>query len=261
MNKRIPPVRAIVTGASSGIGAALSHRLASRGIEVWLAARRKDVLDEEVNRIRERGGHAHAVALDIAQADVTYDTLSRLDKEVGGIDLVIANAAMAGSTTAVNLAKSSWSHVRDILHTNLIGAVATLMPFIPGMLERGHGHLVGISSTAADYHNPRATAYGASKSGLTHFLESAAIELKPKGINVTIVHPGFVRTPALDGFKESLPFLVELEEAVQIIDKGIEQRVAMIRFPWIYGVLVRFINLLPRRIEHSLIRKLTRLEQ
>lgn len=252
-----PATRALVTGASSGIGAALSRRLAARGLEVWLAARRKDSLEAEVEKIRSLGGKAHALSLDISKDKETYQTLQALDRESGGIDLVVANAAVAGKRTDVDLTETPYEELSDILHTNLIGNVATLTAFIPGMLARKGGHLVGISSLAADTHNPRATAYGASKAGLTHFLEAADIELRPKGIAVTIVHPGFVRTPSLEGY-EGLPFVVEVEKAVGLIDRAILRRARMLRFPLPMAALARFPSLLPRALAHPIIRRATR---
>jgi short-subunit dehydrogenase len=260
MANRPPPQRALVTGASSGIGAALAERLARRGIEVWLAARRKEVLDQRVQRIRDSGGRAHAMALDIAQADATYDTLTRLDEESGGIDLVVANAAIAGNETAVGLDDSSWAQVRDVLHVNLIGSAATVMPFVPRMLRRGHGHIVAISSLAADAPNPRAAAYGASKAGLSFFFDTADIELRPRGVDVTIIHPGFVRTPSLEGLpeKDTLPFIVELEHATDIIDRAIQKRARLVRFPWTMSLVALLPKLLPRFISHPIIRHVTR---
>ena len=260
MAKRPPPRTALVTGASSGIGAALAERLSHRGIEVWLAARRKEVLEQQVARITASGGRAHALALDIAQADATYEALSRLDEQTGGIDLVVANAAIAGGESAVGLADGSWRSVRDILHTNLIGSAATVMPFIPRMLARGHGHLVAISSLAADAPNPRAAAYGASKAGLTFFFDTADIELRPRGIDVTIIHPGFVRTPSLEGLPDldTLPFVVPLDRAARIIDRAIQKRARLVRFPWTMSLLALLPQILPRFISHPLILRVTK---
>src|SRR5262245_40999957 len=179
------PKRALVTGASAGIGLEVAKRLASRGIEVWMAARRKEVLDAAVAAINAAGGRAHALVLDIADADATVARLAKLDQEVGGIDLVVANAGLAGARGAVPLKDCNWADVRDILHVNLIGNAATIHPFIAPMVARGHGHLVGISSLSADCPIARAAPYGSSKAGLTFLLESADIELRALGVDVT----------------------------------------------------------------------------
>jgi short-subunit dehydrogenase len=250
------PQRALVTGASSGIGLAIAKRLASRGLEVWMAARRLEVLEKEVAAINSAGGRVHAMALDIADADACATRLARLDDEVGGIDLVVANAGMTGAIGAVPLPETRWEDVRDLLHTNLVGSAATFHPFIKRMVARGHGHLVGISSLSADCPVARAAAYGGGKAGLTFFLESADIELRALGVAVTIVHPGFVETPSSDQLKgmAPMPFKVTAEKAALIIDRGIRRRARMVRFPWILGAVARLTAWLPRWIMSPLIR-------
>jgi short-subunit dehydrogenase len=252
------PKKALVTGASSGIGAALARQLASRGIEVWLAARREDKLAVEVAAIEKAGGRAHALVLDVAQADATVERLARLDEETGGIDLVVANAGLAGARGAIPLPDCTWPDVRDMLHTNLIGAAATIYPFIKPMVARGRGHLVGVSSVGADLPVARAAPYGASKAGLTFLLESADIELRAAGVAVTIIHPGYVRTPASDQLVDlGVPMMgvVPVERAAKIIDRAIQRRARMVRFPWWMGLAARFIAWLPRAITSPFIRR------
>ena len=158
------PRRALVTGASAGIGLAVAKRLAGRGLDVWMAARREGVLKTQVDAINATGGgKAYALVLDVADTEATVTRLAALDAETGGIDLVVANAGLAGARAAVPLPQTQWSDVRDILHTNLLGAAATVQPFIAPMVARGRGHLVGISSVAADCPIARSAAYGASK--------------------------------------------------------------------------------------------------
>jgi short-subunit dehydrogenase len=251
------PQRALVTGASSGIGAALSRRLAARGVEVWLAARRAAALTQQVERIRSAGGKAHTLVLDVADSDGTYERLARLDEETGGIDLVVANAGIGGVRGAQQLSESSWADVRDFIHINFLGAAATLAPFAPRMVKRGYGHLVGISSIGADIPYHRNGAYGSSKAGLTFFLECADIELRPLGVPVTIVHPGFVKTPMSDELTDPTPFRLSEEAAIDIIDRGIQRRARMIRFPWILGAVARAAAALPRPVMSRAIRAVT----
>jgi short-subunit dehydrogenase len=250
------PKRALVTGASSGIGLALAKKLAARGLEVWLAARRLELLEKEVAAINAAGGRAHALVLDISDVDACAARMAKLDDDVGGIDLVVANAGLAGSVGAVPLPESKWESVRDLLHTNLVGSAATIFPFISRMLKRGHGQIVGVSSLNADCPVGRAAAYGAGKAGLTFFLESADIELRARGVAVTIVHPGFVKTPASDQLEglTPMPFKVPVDKAAAIIDRGIRRRARMVRFPWILGAVARLTAWLPRWIMSPLIR-------
>jgi short-subunit dehydrogenase len=258
MKRRPDARRALVTGASAGIGLAVAKKLAARGVEVWMAARGLERLQAEVDAInRAGGGKAHAMQLDIADTDATVARLAALDAEVGGIDLVVANAGLAGARGAIPLPKCTWADVRDVLHTNLLGAAATVHPFIVPMLARGHGQLVGISSISADCPIARAAPYGASKAGLTFYLESADIELRAGGIDVTIIHPGFVATPASDELigVSPRPLLVSAEKMARVIDRAIHRRSRLVRYPWIMGLLARVTAWLPRMIMRPLIRR------
>jgi short-subunit dehydrogenase len=260
MSKREPPKRALVTGASSGIGLHLARRLAARGIEVWLAARRKAVLDAEVAAIVQAGGRAHALALDVTEVDAVVATLGALDDEVGGIDLVVANAGLAGAVGAVPLCDATWADTHAMLHTNMVGATATLFPFIARMVARGRGQLVAVSSISADCPVARGAAYGAGKAGLTFFLEAADIELRARGVDVTIVHPGFISTPAGDQLigVTPRPLLMSVDKAARIIDRAIARRARLVRFPWIMGALARVTAWLPRWLMRPLIVRASR---
>jgi short-subunit dehydrogenase len=246
-------MKALVTGASSGIGRVLAQRLAARGMDVWLAARNREALETLAAEIGER---AHVFPLDVAKLDATVAALTRLDEETGGIDLVVANAGIGGNP--IHVSEETWERTRDILHTNVLGAVATLMPFIPRMVARGRGHICGISSIAADIPLPRSVPYGASKAGLTFFLECADLELRPKGVAVTIVHPGFIKTPMTANIKEKLPLLMDVDKAADIIDRGLARRARMVRFPWLTGAAARLVSALPRALAAPLIRRATR---
>ncbi len=243
--------RCLLTGASSGIGAALARRLAARGIEVWLAARRLEALEAVVGEIRASGGRAHAVALDVSNAEETERRVAALDDEVGGIDLVIANAGIGGRSRPV--AEQTLEDLRRIFDTNVFGALATILPLVPRMVKRGRGHVVGISSLAAEIPLPAAADYGTSKAALSFFLESAAADLIPRGVHVTIVHPGFVRTPLTDRNKFKMPFLVEVEDAAKIIDRGIARRARIVRFPAGLSAPIASSKLMPRALRDALV--------
>jgi short-subunit dehydrogenase len=252
------PKKALVTGASSGLGAALAARLAKRGVEVWLAARRREALERNAQAIRKAGGTAHVLPLDLAAPDDVANAVERLDDESGGIDLVLANAAVAGAEAAIPVSRLTWPATRDLLRVNVLGNIASIVPFIPRMISRGHGHIVGISSTAALAPNPRTAPYCASKVALSYFLEGIGMELRPKGVAVTVVQPGFMRTPAAEGIKDPMPFILETEEAVDIIDRAIRNRRRKITFPWALAAISRLPALLPAPVREPLILHVTR---
>ncbi|MGZ3428331.1 MAG: SDR family NAD(P)-dependent oxidoreductase [Polyangia bacterium] len=256
--KRPEAKRALVTGASSGIGLAIARRLAARGVDVWMAARGLERLQAEVDAINRAGrGKAHALKLDVADTEATVTRLAALDAETGGIDLVVVNAGLAGARGAIPLPKCTWADVRDILHTNLLGAAATVHPFIVPMVTRGYGQLVGISSISADCPIGRAAPYGASKAGLTFYLESADIELRAHGVDVTIIHPGFVATPSGNEISDTTtrPFLMSADTMARIVDRAIRRRSRLVRAPWILGVIARLSAWLPRVLMRPLIRR------
>lgn len=243
--------RALVTGASRGIGAALAKRIAERGYEVWLAARTVGALEDVARTIQDRGGRAHAVLLDLGEPDATERTVAALDREVGGFDLVVANAGIGGEPVA--LVNQRYSVAKRVIETNLLGSIATLLPVIPGMAERGAGHLVGVTSLAGEIPLPSAVDYGTSKAALSFFLASAAADLIPRGIAVTDVRPGFVRTSLTDKNNFEMPFMVELERAADIIDRGIAARRRVVRFPLPLKAAISAGNLLPAALRDRII--------
>ena len=225
---RIDARTAWISGASSGIGAVLAKKLASQGVEVILSARRRPLLEELAEEIREAGGRARVEPMDVSQADATVQALQRLDEEVGGIDLVIANAGVGGSTWAGELA---WEEVETTIEIFVAGAAAALVALLPRMVERGRGHLVGISSLAGYRGMPASAAYSASKAYLSVFLESLRIDLAGTGVAVTDVRPGFIRTPMTAKNRFRMPFLLEVDDAAERILRGIARKRPVVAFP------------------------------
>jgi short-subunit dehydrogenase len=251
-----PAVRALVTGASSGIGAALSRRLAARGVEVWLAARRQDRLDEQVQAIRGAGGKAHALVLDVCDGAGAAERVSRLDEEVGGIDLVVANAGMGVPDQGP--ATLTFAGVRTVFDTNLTGAMAVLVPLTARMMERGRGHVVAVSSLNAKIPLTTAAPYGASKAALSFYVEAIRPAVEARGVAVTLVHPGFVRTPMTEAAPFPMPFLMDLDVAVARIDRAILRRRRRVDFPLGLRVLIALGALAPARLRYEVTRRAIR---
>ncbi len=220
---------AFITGASSGIGREIALRLARRGTLVVVAARRLELLEQLVAAIEAEGGRALACELDVRDVARVESELARLDCEVGGFDLVLANAGVGRTLRSERLA---WSDVADVLDVNLRGAVATLIAGMNVMLPRGRGTLAGVSSLAGTRGMPTSGAYSASKAGLQAFLETLEIDLQASGLRVVDIQPGFVRTPMTDVNDFKMPFLMDLDEAGALCVRGLEGGESVVTFPW-----------------------------
>lgn len=219
---------ALITGASSGLGRALAIELAKDGVKVFVAARRKEELDALVYEIKDLGGEAEALVLDVTDTVTLVETIRALDKRVDGLDLVVANAGIGVSVSGKHM---TFESIESILRVNLMGAVATLTAVLPAMVERNRGHLVGISSLARARGLPKHAAYCASKAGLSTFLESLRLDLAKTNLIVSNVDPGFIRTPMTAPNKHPMPFMKEPRDAAVAIWKGLKRGSPQIRFP------------------------------
>jgi short-subunit dehydrogenase len=243
--------RALITGASSGIGAALAKLLAAQGTEVVLCARREDALREQVEAITAAGGQARFEVLDVGSDPArTQARIRELDEQLA-FDLVVANAGVGGSRWS---GKLQWEDCAKIIGVNVSGAVATLTGALPGMVARKRGHLVGVSSIAGYRGLPSSAAYCASKAFLSVFLESLRVDLHAVGVAVTDVRPGFVETPMTDGMK-SLPFLVDVEAAAKIIARAIRRKRGVVSFPVPLAVVGHMLPMIPGGIFEGVVRR------
>jgi short-subunit dehydrogenase len=245
------PSRVLITGASSGLGAELARRYGARGAELLLIARRRERLEEVAKEVRSLGGEARVLPLDLLDSNAAHQAL-RAEDEEQPIDLVIANA---GDGKSMPLARTPWSLTRDTLRLDLEAALATFDAILPGMIARQSGHLVGMSSLAALAAVPGSPSYGAAKAGLSHWLDSARPELAAQGVSVTIIEPGFVRTPLTAGNRHDMPFLLELEDAVDRILRAIDGRKARLRFPRRLCALILALRALPLPLRDLLTRR------
>lgn len=215
--------------------------LARRGASVGLLARRREVLEEIVAEITAAGGRAMALPADVIHADSVRVAACELRRKFGYIDLLVANAGVGGTTYAVDLCEKE---VAQVIRVNVLGAVNSVTAVIPHMIQRGSGHLVAISSLAAYRGLPKSAAYCASKAGVSALFESLRIDLRKTGVDVTIIHPGFIKTPLTAG-RMRMPYLLELDEAVRKMIWAIEKRKKNYSFPWQLASIVRACMLLP----------------
>lgn len=235
---------AFVTGASSGIGAALARELARQGVHVAIAARREEALRALASDIEADGGRARIVPLDVRDPAAVGEAMLEADDAMDGIDLVIANA---GVGEGVWSGKIDWAHCDRTLGVNVVGATATLTSLIPRMVERDRGHLVGISSVAAYRGLPKFTVYAASKAYLSTLLEGLRIDLRRTGLVVSDVRPGYVATE-MTARNKKMPFVLQAEQAATRIVGAIAARRTLYAFPLPTASAVRAMSSLPNAL-------------
>ncbi|HZG50721.1 MAG TPA: SDR family NAD(P)-dependent oxidoreductase, partial [Pyrinomonadaceae bacterium] len=168
--------------------------------------------------------------------------VGKVVEHFGRVDVLVANAGMGEITPARAFDIET---VTQVLSVNLLGALNAVAAVLPGMLERGDGQLVGISSLAAYRGFPGSGAYCASKAALSTFFESLRVELRPSNIYVTTIHPGFIDTPMTRGRNQKMPFLQNAERAAQLMLDAIEARRRTYAFPWQLAALARIGRWLP----------------
>ena len=232
----------LITGASSGIGKGLSLEIAARGGRLGLVARREEVLKEVVEEIAKENGTAIAVSADVRDANAIKQAADRVRAFLGPIDVLIANAGI-GTTDYV--AKLDPQVVADVININVLGAVNSVAAVLPEMVERKSGQLVAIASLAGYRGLPKSAAYSASKAALSSFFESLRIDLRHTGVKVSIIYPGFIKTPLTSGRMAKMPYLMELDYGVKKIVTAIEKGKKSYAFPWQLATIVRSSLLMP----------------
>jgi len=246
----------LITGASSGIGRGLALELARRGAKLGLIARRRELLQEiaaEVSSLRGRNEAAVlALTADVSDRQSMRDAATRLTAAFGRIDILIANAGI-GVTNPVT--EFDAGKLAAVVSVNVIGAANSVQAVLPGMIARGCGQLVVISSLAAYRGLPKSAAYCASKAAVSAMFESFRLDLGPLGIDVTIIHPGFIKTPLTAGRQARLPWLMECETAVNKILGAVEKRKKSYAFPWQLASIVRLGMIMPNFMYDAISRR------
>lgn len=214
-----------VTGASSGIGRALSLQLARAGASVIVSARRQEMLET----LAEQHPAIVALAFDVTDESEIESTRERIRSLTPFLNRVVLNA---GTCEYFNLQDPDWSMMRRVMAVNYLGAVNCLnlaLPLLAGCPQRAH--VVGVASlaTAAPFH--RAEAYGASKAALQYFLDSLRADSCKANFDVTVINPGFVKTPLTDNNDFDMPFLMSAQEAAQRMLSAIIKRPRHAAFP------------------------------
>ncbi len=233
---------AVVTGASSGIGWALAKALAKEGARVGLVARRREALEQLAAEIARAGGAAAVAAADVSERQPTVAAVQEVATRLGPVDLLVANAGVGAPTL---LEPFNVPQVERMFRVNTLGVVYAIEAVLPEMLRRGRGHLAAVSSLAAYKGLPGESAYCASKAAVNVFLEGLRVQLRGKGVAVTTICPGFVRTPMTAVNEFSMPFVMEADEAARRIVGALRRRVKVFNFPWQTTLLMKLTRWLP----------------
>ncbi|CAN5150436.1 N/A [soil metagenome] len=214
----------LVTGASSGIGEATAVRVGRNGAKVLLVSRTREKLDQVRKQVEEAGGEAHVHPCDLTDSDEIGRMADAILAEHGRIDVLVNNAGMSIRRSIAN----SYDRLHDFERTiqlNYLGAVALVLKVLPGMRERGEGHIVNISSMGVQINTPRFSAYVASKNALDGFSRSIASEIVDDGVDITTVYMPLVRTPMIEptSFYKAMPS-ISPEEASTMVAKALVNR-------------------------------------
>jgi len=244
----------LITGASSGIGAALAKRLARNGDHVILVARRLRLLQEVAAEITAGGGSSEISVCDVTIGDAARACVSEALSKHGRIDRLILNAGGGSRTAPEHLTAQD---MRASFDLNVFGVVNFVEAALPALLTQGSGQIVAIGSIAGFRGLPHAASYGAAKAALMNYIESLRIDLAPRGIAVTLAAPGFVITKETKK-RRAKPMAMELERAVDILSQSIFQKKHYVSFPWTLVWVARLMRLLPAPLYDRLIRALDR---
>jgi short-subunit dehydrogenase len=239
-------MRVLITGATSGIGRQLALDYHHDGHQVWALGRNQTALDE----LSSEG--MQAVRLDLQDRSATLDWFATMTP----VDLAILNA---GSCEYISLPHFDSALVSRVMRTNVESMAVCIEGVLPLLRQGERPHLVGVGSSAAYVPLSRAEAYGASKAAIEYMIRTLRIDLYPEQIDVSLVCPGFVKTPLTDRNDFSMPFRLSVEDASKRIRRGIEKRKLEIHFPRRFTFILKALSLMPEslwiRLSQRMVRK------
>ena len=257
-----PPVtdwgaqRVWVIGASSGIGAEVARLLLARGARVALSARSAAALDALMGEVqaapRAPAGHALALPLDVTDRASIERVHAMLIDQWGGCDQVLY---VTGTYVPMRAQSLDVAAARRVLDTNFTGFLDVLDVVLPGLRAQGHGVLCIVASVAGYRGLPKALIYGPTKAALINLAESLYLDLRPEGIGVNLVCPGFVETPLTAGNDFRMPALISAAAAAREVVRGLERGVFETHFPKRFTRFLKFLRFLPDRWYFALVRR------
>lgn len=246
----------VIIGASQGIGEALVREYARIGATVVMLSRNVEGMKRIADAVKQDGGKAYYHRCDATDRDSVHDGIAYAKKTVNRIDLAIYNA---GTGSPEWIKDFSGQKFDDVMKVNASGMAYLLEALVPVLRKQGGGVIAGVSSLSDVRGYPGSVSYSASKAALTNLLESARIELKPLGIRVITIRPGWVRTALTDRNEFAMPFIIGTDRAARIIRKGIARGRRRIEFPFPVVLVSRLARVMPVRLFDWLIPKLRKI--
>ena len=237
-----PPV-VLVTGAANGIGRATARALVRHGFRVGLVDRDAELLGTAVDEFSREGTAVAARAADVRDSDALKSAVAAIEAELGPTDVLVACAGVGWLSTATQL---DLEGLRQMFEVNVVGVARAIEAVAPGMFARGAGHIVGISSVAGYRGMPWMPGYSASKAALTTYLEGLRPAFKKRGVRITTVYPGFVRTgmTVQTPFRRPVPML-EPDQAARYIAQAVIRRPRDFVFPLSTAIGMGLIRRMP----------------
>jgi len=237
-----------ITGASSGIGKALAEKFASEGWRVAVSARRKEILDEMANN-----KNISSYPLDVTNQEQISDVFSKIISEFGSLDLCVFSSGTYDPKLEqeINIQQNKF-----VMETNFFGVLHCIKSVEKYFKDRQDGHISVVSSIAAYRGLPNSSGYGPSKAALTNLTESLYFDFKKHNVRISLVSPGFIKTPLTDKNEFPMPFIKSPEFAAEKMFNGLTKSKAFeIHFPKALTLLLKFLRILPYRIYLFLIDK------
>jgi len=247
------PISILITGASSGLGAALALAYARPGVTLFLGGRDRNRLKSVAEAAEAKGAAVHRQSVDVTDREAMSAWIAGADSLVP-LDLVIANAGISGGTAGgVERAEQA----RTIFAVNLDGMLNCVHPAVEAMQARGRGGQIAVMASLAGYFGmPGAPAYSASKAAALHYALALRGALRPDGIAVNAICPGFVRTAMTDVNTFPMPFLMHADRAARIMAGGLARNHAVIAFPWTMRAMVGLLAAIPASWRGALLSRL-----
>lgn len=252
----------LITGATSGIGAALAKEYAASDITLFLTGRNQERLDKITKICESKGAKVVNKILDVRDKAELEAWIFEIDEKYG-LDLVVADAGISAGTSK---GVESEAQIKEIFSTNIDGVLNTVNPAVKVMIKREKsgskfkGQIAIVSSLAGFRGLPPSPAYSASKSCVRVYAEALRGSLAPHGIAVNAICPGYVRTPMTDVNNFAMPFIIEPEKAAKIIRKGLSKNKSRIAFPLPFYFMVWLVTLLSTSITDPLFERLPKKE-